>query len=97
MTEFKYSIDSDGVAIISWDVPNKTMNVMSLDGLNELDKHFDAALSDERVKGIVVTSGKRDFAGGMDLNVLANMKKIQGENPAQGLFNGIMHIHKLLR
>ena len=30
MTEFKYSIDSDGVAIISWDVPNKTMNVMSL-------------------------------------------------------------------
>ena len=97
MTEFKYSIDSDGVAIISWDVPNKTMNVMSLDGLNELDKHFDAALSDERVKGIVVTSGKRDFAGGMDLNVLANMKKIQGENPAQGLFNGIMQIHKLLR
>ena len=63
MTEFKYSIDSDGVAIISWDVPNKTMNVMSLDGLNELDKHFDAALSDERVKGIVVTSGKRDNAG----------------------------------
>ena len=97
MTEFKYSIDSDGVAIISWDVPNKTMNVMSLEGLKELDKHFDAALSDDRVKGIIVTSGKRDFAGGMDLNVLADMKIAQGENPAQGLFNGIMQIHKLLR
>ena len=97
MTEFKYSIDSDGVAIISWDVPNKTMNVMSLEGLKELDKHFDAALSDDRVKGIIVTSGKRDFAGGMDLNVLADMKTAQGENPAQGLFNGIMQIHKLLR
>ena len=79
MTEFKYSIDSDGVAIISWDVPNKTMNVMSLEGLKELDKHFDAALSDDRVKGIIVTSGKRDFAGGMDLNVLADMKTAQGE------------------
>ncbi|MDG2096859.1 MAG: 3-hydroxyacyl-CoA dehydrogenase NAD-binding domain-containing protein [Paracoccaceae bacterium] len=97
MTEFKYSIDSDGVAIISWDVPNKTMNVMSLEGLNELDKHFDSALSDDKVKGIVVTSGKRDFAGGMDLNVLADMKTTQGENPALGLFNGIMQIHKLLR
>ena len=97
MTEFKYSIDSDGVAIISWDVPNKTMNVMSLEGLKELDKHFDAALSDDRVKGIIVTSGKRHFAGGMDLNVLADMKTAQGENPAQGLFNGIMQIHKLLR
>lgn len=97
MTEFKYSIDFDGVAIISWDVPNKTMNVMSLEGLNELDKHFDSALSDDKVKGIVVTSGKRDFAGGMDLNVLADMKTTQGENPALGLFNGIMQIHKLLR
>ena len=97
MTEFKYSIDSDGVAIISWDVPSKTMNVMSLEGLKELDKHFDAALSDDTVKGIIVTSGKRDFAGGMDLNVLADMKTTQGENPAQGLFNGIMQIHKLLR
>jgi 3-hydroxyacyl-CoA dehydrogenase/enoyl-CoA hydratase/3-hydroxybutyryl-CoA epimerase len=97
MTEFQYSIDSDGVAIISWDVPNKTMNVMSLEGLKELDKHFDAALSDDRVKGIIVTSGKRDFAGGMDLNVLADMKTAQGENPAKGLFNGIMQIHKLLR
>ena len=92
MTEFKYSIDSDGVAIISWDVPNKTMNVMSLEGLKELDKHFDAALSDDRVKGIIVTSGKRDFAGGMDLNVLADMKTAQGENPAQGLFLSLIHI-----
>ena len=46
MTEFNYSIDSDGVAIISWDVPNKNMNVMSLEGLTELDKLFDQALSE---------------------------------------------------
>jgi len=74
MTEFNYSIDSDGVAIISWDVPNKNMNVMSLEGLTELDKLFDQALFDDHVKGIILTSGKSDFAGGMDLNVLADMK-----------------------
>ena len=97
MTEFNYSIDSDGVAIISWDVPNKKMNVMSLEGLTELDSLFDQALLDEQVKGIIITSGKSDFAGGMDLNVLADMKTSQGENPAQGLFDGVMQIHKLLR
>jgi len=97
MTEFNYSIDSDGVAIISWDVPNKKMNVMSLEGLTELDNLFDQALLDKQVKGIIITSGKSDFAGGMDLNVLAGMKTLQGENPAQGLFDGVMQIHKLLR
>ena len=97
MTEFNYSIDSDGVAIISWDVPNKNMNVMSLEGLTELDNLFDQALLDEQVKGIILTSGKSDFAGGMDLNVLADMKTSQGDNPAQGIFNGVMQIHKLLR
>lgn len=97
MTEFNYSIDSDGVAIISWDVPNKNMNVMSLEGLTELDNLFDQALLDEQVKGIILTSGKSDFAGGMDLNVLADMKTSQGDNPAQGIFDGVMQIHKLLR
>ena len=97
MTEFNYSIDSDGVAIISWDVPNKNMNVMSLEGLTELDKLFDQALFDDQVKGIILTSGKSDFAGGMDLNVLADMKTSQGDSPAQGIFDGVMQIHKLLR
>ena len=37
----------------------------------ELDAAIDAALADPAVKGIVITSAKPDFAGGMDLNVLA--------------------------
>ncbi len=31
---------------------------------------IDQALTDEAVKGIILTSGKKDFAAGMDLNVL---------------------------
>ncbi|MFD1911355.1 3-hydroxyacyl-CoA dehydrogenase NAD-binding domain-containing protein [Halodurantibacterium flavum] len=95
MTEFHYNLDADGVAIITWDVPGKSMNVMSMEGFRELDAHIDTALADEAVKGIIVTSGKKDFAGGMDLNVLAGMR--QGENPAQGIFDGIMQIHRILR
>ncbi|MEL6701421.1 MAG: 3-hydroxyacyl-CoA dehydrogenase NAD-binding domain-containing protein, partial [Pseudomonadota bacterium] len=37
------------------------------------------------------------FAGGMDLNIIAKMKDQAGDNPAEGLFNGIMSIHTILR
>ena len=97
MTEFHYATDADGVATITWDVPGKSMNVMTLDGLNELDAAVDKALADPEVKGIVITSGKKDFAGGMDLNVLGRMKGAAGAEPAKGLFEGIMKIHALFR
>ncbi|WP_283644057.1 3-hydroxyacyl-CoA dehydrogenase NAD-binding domain-containing protein [Marinovum algicola] len=97
MTDFTLRKDADGVAIIEWDVPEKSMNVLSLDGLAELDGHLDAALADDAVKGIVITSAKPDFAGGMDLNVIAKMKESAGDDPARGLFDGIMQMHAILR
>ena len=97
MTEFHSTTDADGVATITWDVPNKSMNVMSFEGLGELEACVDAALADSAVKGIVITSAKPDFAGGMDLNVLAQMRDNAGDNPAQGLLDGIMAMPALLR
>jgi 3-hydroxyacyl-CoA dehydrogenase / enoyl-CoA hydratase / 3-hydroxybutyryl-CoA epimerase len=97
MTDFTYSVDADGVATITWDVAQKSMNVLSLDGLAQLDAHIDTALSDAAVKGVIITSAKPDFAGGMDLNVIAKMKEMAGETPEQGLFDGIMSMHRVLR
>ncbi|MCW9042646.1 MAG: 3-hydroxyacyl-CoA dehydrogenase NAD-binding domain-containing protein [Pseudopelagicola sp.] len=98
MTEFHYATDADGIATITWDVPGKSMNVMSFVGLEELEACFDKALADDAVKGIVITSGKDgSFAGGMDLNLLAVMKEQAGDDPAKGLFEGIMKMHALLR
>lgn len=98
MTDFTMAKGDDGVAIITWDVADKSMNVMRLDGLRELEACIDDALADDAVKGIVITSGKPDsFAGGMDLTVLASMRDNAGDNPAQGLFDGIMQMHGLLR
>ena len=97
MTDFTMKTDSDGVAIITWDCPGKSMNVMSGEALLELNDCVDKALADEAVKGIVITSGKKDFAGGMDLNVLADMRANAGDEPAKGLFEGIMQMHVLLR
>ncbi len=71
MADFNYSVDADGVATITWDLPGKSMNVLSMEGMRELDTHIDTALADDAVKGVIITSAKKDFAGGMDLNVIA--------------------------
>ncbi len=98
MTEFTLSKDADGVATITWDVPGKSMNVMSYDGLSQLNDCIDQALADDEIKGVIITSGKEgSFAGGMDLNLLAVMKEQAGDDPAKGLFEGTMNIHALLR
>ena len=98
MTEFTMKTDADGVATITWDVPGKSMNVMSFDGLRELEACIEEALADDAIKGVIVTSGKDGtFAGGMDLNLLAKMKEDAGDNPAKGLFEGTMQMHALLR
>ena len=98
MTDFTMSTGDDGVAVISWDVPGKSMNVMSRTGAMELNDLIDAALEDDAVKGIVITSGKPDsFAGGMDLNQLAVIREEAGDDPAPAIFNFIMEAHGLLR
>jgi 3-hydroxyacyl-CoA dehydrogenase / enoyl-CoA hydratase / 3-hydroxybutyryl-CoA epimerase len=98
MTAFTMTTDVDGVATIVWDTPGKSMNVMSLNGWDELDALIDKALADDAVKGVILTSGKPgNFAGGMDLNVIAKMKETAGDNPAKGLFDGIMRMHGIMR
>ncbi|MFN3721506.1 MAG: 3-hydroxyacyl-CoA dehydrogenase NAD-binding domain-containing protein [Paracoccaceae bacterium] len=94
MTDFSYAVDGDGVATITWDVLGKSMNVMSLSGFAELNDHLDTALADASVKGVILTSGKKDFAGGMDLNVIAKMRDDGG---AEGIFSGVMDMHAILR
>ncbi|WP_347266427.1 3-hydroxyacyl-CoA dehydrogenase NAD-binding domain-containing protein [Paracoccus sp. (in: a-proteobacteria)] len=93
MTDFTMHKDADGVAIITWNLPGRSMNVLSLTGAAELGALIDDALADASVKGIVITSGKKDFAAGMDLNVLAGMR----EGGAQAVFDGLMSLHHLLR
>ena len=93
MTDFTYAVDADGVATITWDVKAKSMNVMSTAGFELLDSLIDKALADTAVKGVILTSGKKDFAGGMDLNVIAQMRA----GGAQAIFDGVMQMHHVLR
>jgi len=97
MTDFTYNLHDDGVAVITWDVPNKSMNVLTREAFELVEGFIDQALADETVKGIVITSGKDSFAGGMDLNVLGNIRAQSGDDPAPALFEFIMNGHRILR
>ncbi len=93
MSDFTLTTDADGVVTIAWDVAQKSMNVMSTEAFALLGDLVDQALGDPGVKGIILTSGKKDFAGGMDLNVIARMRA----GGAEAIFAGVMQMHHALR
>ena len=93
MTDFTYAMDADGVVTLSWDVVSKSMNVMSTASFLQLSQMVDRALADPEARGIIITSGKKDFAGGMDLNVIAEMRA----GGAKAIFDGVMGMHGVLR
>ena len=97
MTDFTMEKGAEGVAVITWDIPGKSMNVLRREAVGVLEGLIDDALADDAVKGIFITSGKDSFAGGMDLNVLATIREEAGDDPAQALFDFTMNAHRFMR
>ena len=86
MANFKLDVDADGIALITWDMPDRSMNVITLDAIEELSVLVDKVSNDAAIKGAVITSGKEAFCGGADLTMLermgslyAGMMKNEGE------------------
>ena len=70
---FKVDIDGDGIALVTWDVPDRSMNVISLAGIEELAVLVEQLAVDAAVKGVVITSGKEAFCAGADLTLLEGL------------------------
>ena len=91
---------ADGIATITWDLPDASMNVLSIEGVHQLDQLVDKVLADDAITGAIITSAKPDFAAGMDLNVIASTKQRAAEaggHVAEGVFNMVMDLHGVLR
>ena len=100
MTDIFTMAVEDGIATITWDLPGASMNVLSIEGVHQLDALVDKVIADEGIKGAIITSAKPDFAAGMDLNVIASTKQRAAEaggNVAEGVFNMVMDLHGVLR
>ncbi len=72
-TNFTLDIDADGIALVTWDMPDRSMNVFTEEVMRELDAIVDKVASDAAIKGAVITSGKESFSGGADLAMLQKM------------------------
>jgi 3-hydroxyacyl-CoA dehydrogenase / enoyl-CoA hydratase / 3-hydroxybutyryl-CoA epimerase len=65
-----YNVDGDGIATITWDMPGRSMNVLNEASMTAYAGALENALADDKVKGIIVTSGKDSFIAGADLEML---------------------------
>ena len=90
---FQLEVDADGIALATWNMPGRSMNVLTPEVIDELSKLIEKITADEAIKGAVITSGKEAFSGGADLTMLQNMgkeyariAKAQGEEPAMQFF-----------
>jgi 3-hydroxyacyl-CoA dehydrogenase/enoyl-CoA hydratase/3-hydroxybutyryl-CoA epimerase len=76
---FKLETDADGIALVTWDIPGRSMNVLDTQTIEELGAIVDQTTADTAVKGVVITSGKEAFSAGADLSMLEGMNKTFAE------------------
>jgi hypothetical protein len=75
LVNFRLDTDADGIALVAWDMPGRSMNVLTPEVIAELSEIVDHVAKDPSIKGAVITSGKEGFSGGADLTMLQGMGK----------------------
>ena len=79
---FTVETDADGIALVTWDMPGKSMNVFTQEVMDEIDAIVDATVADAAVKGVVFASGKSQFSGGADITMLNAISRAMDEGRA---------------
>ncbi len=79
MPNFKFEVDSDGIVLVTWDMADRSMNVITMDVIAELDSIAEKVTADAAIKGVVITSAKDAFCGGADLTMLERMGTIYAD------------------
>ena len=101
LKNFTLEIDNDGIALVTFDSPGKSMNVISADVMDDFDALTDKIISDDAIKGVVITSGKAAFCAGADLSELggssAALAKLPEEEMKTKLFEQCFRLNKTFR
>ena len=71
MRNFTLDIGGDGIALIAWDMPGKSMNVIDETVMDELERIGGQIRSDAAITGAIITSAKPAFSGGADISMLS--------------------------
>lgn len=86
-----YKVDNEGIAVVEWDLPGKSQNVMNSASIAAWIEAMGRAMKDADVKGVLVCSAKKDFMAGGDLEQLQQMAS------AQDVFDMSMRLHTACR
>jgi 3-hydroxyacyl-CoA dehydrogenase/enoyl-CoA hydratase/3-hydroxybutyryl-CoA epimerase len=78
-TNFSLDIDGDGIALVTWNAPGRTMNVIDATATTELSAIIEELATDGAVKGVIITSGKDTFCAGADLTMLETLSRTFAE------------------
>jgi 3-hydroxyacyl-CoA dehydrogenase / enoyl-CoA hydratase / 3-hydroxybutyryl-CoA epimerase len=70
---FKTETDADGIVLVTWDTPGRSMNVLDETSISELEAIIKQTSEDAAVKGVVITSGKEALCAGADLSMMEGM------------------------
>ncbi len=101
LTQMSLDIDGDGIATITWDMPDRSMNVLSEASISECGQVIDYIVENDDIKGVVLTSGKDSFLAGADLSMLeaqaAEAATLSREARARKIFDNAMGVHAMLR
>lgn len=80
LKQFRFTLDHDGIALIEWDMPSRSMNVFTEDVIRELSIIVDHIANESAIKGAIIASGKPDsFSGGADLTMLEGLARLYAE------------------
>ncbi len=79
LKNFRFETDADGVALATWDMPGRSMNVITEAVMDELAQIVEAVAGEAGIKGCVITSGKDNFSGGADLTMLQGLGRAYEE------------------
>lgn len=96
---FSVDIDDDGIALLTIDLPGKSMNVWDANLMREFAAFVDEFSANDDIKGLVITSGKNSgFLAGADLNMLGS-GDAGGKLPetAEERFNAAFALNAMLR
>jgi 3-hydroxyacyl-CoA dehydrogenase/enoyl-CoA hydratase/3-hydroxybutyryl-CoA epimerase len=100
MNNIRYETDADGIALLTWDMPGRSMNVFNAASIADFAELTDRIVGDPTVKGAIITSGKPAFIAGADLTWLAGLKAAANGTPeqrARALFDSFMAVQTILR
>ena len=70
LTHFRFETGDDGIAVATWDMAGRSMNVIDEAVMDDLEKIVAEAAANDTIRGVVITSGKPTFCAGADLSML---------------------------